>query len=671
MTSRTSSFKFSKLVMRRFKQLAWLTTLWSAGLFFALPVLQSMQLGFLMPQKSYSYGDEVNSLIGNENYLVLIGVFVTGIITACVMQAYLNSKTQNDLWLSLAVRREKLFAANLTAGGMAILIPLTVAYAITILMTVLTPTAYGFEMKLALFGYLRAVGLFFVSYAITTLWCVLSGRTIIAVLCALFTPAIGVGSLSIVSMFFSLHFKTYYTSSAFNNALIALYPFAPFFGTSESLYTIMQIVWTAVAAGLLAAAFWLVKRRRAETAGKALAFPKALPFVKYPLIVFGMSSGWALFQITTESLGWSIFGAVAIGLCVFCFVNVLEKFEFRNILHHWWKYMITLAVFGLCVTVMFLDPMSFDTRLPARENITQAKVYELTLNDTTMNPGGYGETITDPDVIDTLYKISEFVVSHEDCMYSVGSIFDYNKFYSSIAYPAKGTTIHYLNYTVDYNGFVRQYALILSEPENTELTGLLVESGNRAFITALSGAYNLSPGDVDMMNVNFYDVSYNYMVESAEANGSEGGGWISDIIAALRADILLTNTENLQNGRILGVIEMRNSKGKTYSMPIYDFYESIRETWLWDVIDKHALRTDPALIESIEVERNDNNTSVTYTDPVKISELASALITDEDTMYNPLVTIATNYTVTVNYKDGRAVIPSLCNERMPDWLKNS
>ncbi|HNX14975.1 MAG TPA: hypothetical protein PK854_09220 [Oscillospiraceae bacterium] len=670
MTSKTSSFKFGRLTMHRFKQLTWLTTLWSAGLFFALPVLQSMQLGFLMPQKSYGYG-EVNSLIGNDNYLVLIGVFVTGIIAACVVQAFMNSKTQNDLWLSLPVRREKLFAANLTAGGMAVLIPLTAAYVITIIMTVLTPSAYGFEMKFALFGYLRAVGLFLVAYSITTLWCVLSGRTIIAVLCAIFTPAIGVGSLSIVSMFFSLHFKTYYASTAYNNALISLYPFAPFFGNSESLYTIMQIVWTAVAVGLLILAFWLVKRRGAETAGKALAFSKALPVVKYPLILFGMSFGWLLFASTTESLGWSAFGAVAIGLCVFCFVNVLEKFEFRNILHHWWKYGITMAVFGLSMTVLLLDSMSFDTRLPARDNITEAKVYILGLNDTSLNPSKtYGETITDSEVIDTLYKISEFAVSNADKMYSHSEIFGYINL-SMDRFVNVSMSQDYMTFAVDYNGFIRIYHLQLDQSQRTELTALLMGSGNQAFITALSGVYDLSPGDVDMMNVNFYDVSYNYMVELAEANGSEGGGWINDIITALRADVLLTSTEKLQNARILGVIEMRNSKGRTYSIPIYDYYESIRETWLWDAINNHALKVDPVLIESIEVERNDNNTSVTYTDPVKISELSSALITDEDVKYNPLVTIATEYTVTVNYKDGRAVIPSLCNEHMPEWLKNS
>ncbi|HPF57118.1 MAG TPA: hypothetical protein PLV03_11310, partial [Clostridiales bacterium] len=174
MTSKTSSSEFGKLTMHRFRQLTWLITLWSAALFFILPVLQSMQLGLLMPNKSSHLSkDGVNLLLADENYLVLAGALVTGIIAACVVQAFMNSKNQNDLWLSLPVRREKLFAVNLTAGAMAVLIPLTAAYILASVMTVLTPDAAAlFDFSAVLMGYLRAVGLFAVAYAITTLWCV-------------------------------------------------------------------------------------------------------------------------------------------------------------------------------------------------------------------------------------------------------------------------------------------------------------------------------------------------------------------------------------------------------------------------------------------------------------------------------------------------------------------
>lgn len=668
MTSKTSSFRFGKLVMHRFKQLAWLTTLWSVALFFILPVLQGMTLG---TNKGYLQEDTVNSIF-RDNPFVPIGALVIGIITACVVLAFMNSKTRNDLWLSLPVRREKLYIANLTAGGMAVLLPLTAAYVLTIIVTVLTPNAASaLDFSAVLSSYLSATGLFLVAYSMTVFWCVISGRTIIAVLCAIFTPEIGIALLWLSTFLCKLEFKTFYVSSGIDKAMIALCPFASYLAyplftqVNDPVYLIMQTVWAAVSIGLLFLSVLLYKKRPTEKAGNALVYPGALPVVKYPLILIASGFGWLFFKAATGSFVWAAFGAVALGLCVFCLVNVLEKFEFRNILHHWWKFIATMAVFGLCVSVLILDPFSFDTRLPAREKITEARVYQLMLNKVNLNPENSGQAITDPEIIDSLYNLSKLLVSPDINLNYINRLGSYNNFADN---NYKGV---FLNYLVDYNGFTRQYSAFVSDDQAKLLYATF---SSPKVILNTSKAYTFEPNEIEIMTLEFTNMNLAYIVDATMATGPESGGSVGDVIDALRSDVLLGDAEKSRDAHLLCVLHLsgENKDGfVTVNVPIYDYFEKIRGTWLWPVIEDHMMKTDPALIESIEVEQNGKNTSVTYTDPVIIAELALAIITDEDANYNPLVTVSSRYTLTVNYKDGTAVIPSLCNERLPDWLKNS
>jgi len=659
--------------MHRFKQLTWLTTLWSAALFFILPVLQSMQLGLMMPNKTLYLGkDEVNQLLAEQNYLVLAGVLVTGIIAACVVQAFMNSKTQNDLWLSLPVRREKLFAVNLTAGAMAVLIPLTVAYALTSIMTVLVPdAAASFDFSAVFTGYLRAVGLFAVAYAITTLWCVLSGRTIIAVLCTLFTPAIGSATAGLAVLLVLMQFKTFYYTQQTMKILIELCPFAPFFATSiaDKLITTMEIVWAAVAVILLLLSVRLFQKRSPEKAGDALVYSKALPIVKYPLVFLSTALGWVFFKLITSETGWAIFGAIAIGLCVFCLVNVLEKFDFRNILHHWWKFIATAAVFGLCIGILILDPLSYDTRLPAREKITEAKVYQLTINGIDLNPSSnFQQTIKDPEIIDSLYNLSQFVVGREEYL-SYNTSFGYRNDPSDIPFSdiSNAYGSKHLLYTVDYNGFIRQYSAFISDDQEKLLVAIF---SNPKVIMKTNGAYTYTADEIELMTIEFSNISMSYTVKDTVATGPENNGAVGDVIYALRSGALTTTAEKLENAHLLCVLHIKGEDGKTVRVPVYDFYEKTRNIWLWPVIENHMLKTDPALIESIRVERLYDNFSQTVTDSTQIAELAPALITYMDTDYNPLISTENDYTVTVTYKDDSVSYPRLCDQQLPDWLKN-
>ena len=60
----------------------------------------------------------------------------------------------------------------------------------------------------------------------------------------------------------------------------------------------------------------------------------ALPVIKYPLVVTASLLGGIFFTAATNgSLVWEIIGYVLFGLLALMLVNVLEKFDFKNVLH--------------------------------------------------------------------------------------------------------------------------------------------------------------------------------------------------------------------------------------------------------------------------------------------------------------------------------------------------
>lgn len=665
MTSKTSSFRFGKLVMHRFKQLAWLTTLWSAGLFFALPVAQSIRLRNYSPPVSEgdhlpSAAKTVNELLSPENYLLLAAALAVGLVAACAVQAFINSRTQNDLWLSLPVRREKLFAVNLAAGSMAVLIPLAVFWAVTAAVTLLMPQAgYYFDPATAFAGFLYVAGVFLVSYAIANLWCVICGHTVIAVLCALFTPLIGTGAAVMFGYFYSWRFSTFHWSDALNRAMEWLCPYVPFFTHNQGEeMRIAAAVWTAVAIGLLALSFRLFQTRVAEAAGKALAYPKALPVVKYPLIVFSAAIGWLLFNEITDSTGWAAFGAATVGFCVFCFVNVLEKFDFRNILHHWWKYAAVMAAFGLFVGGLMLDPFSYDTRLPARQDITSAKVYSLTMNGSDSNFGFAKGKTEDPELIDALYELSEFAVAHADRLRSNGS-------YSY--YPDVRETVWLdLNFTVAYGGFARRYRFQINADEAADLT-LLSENGK--FAAKTSGAYAFEPEEVAVVRVDFFQSEFRFNAEGGGLYGSEGGGDTAQLIAALRSDALQISAVRLKDARMLCVLSLTDGTGTWVEFPVYDFFGETRRTWLWAIIEANTLHADAGDIDRIEVESYKYGNREVVADAQRIGELSKALVFYREAVYNPFILLAGDISVTVYYKNGGAEPANLRRSMTPDWLE--
>lgn len=136
--------------------------------------------------------------------------------------------------------------------------------------------------------------------------------------------------------------------------------------------------WTAVSFGIVFLARFLYLRRKSETAGKPLSFPKAILFIKYPLTVFSAWVGGILFEaMGDENIIWLLFGFVTFGIITWCIVSGLEKFEFRNAFRGMWKLLVCGGVFLSFLLTLFAGTVVFDKRVTKDSNIISIDLSNL------------------------------------------------------------------------------------------------------------------------------------------------------------------------------------------------------------------------------------------------------------------------------------------------------
>lgn len=139
------------------------------------------------------------------------------------------------------------------------------------------------------------------------------------------------------------------------------------------------VVWVVAALAAAAGAVLLYKVRPSEKAGSAVAVRGVLPVIKYPLVVCASLLGGIFFAASTgHAFVWEIIGYLLFGLLAFMFVNVLEKFDFKNVLHGLWKILPCFAAVGLFVGAGALGAYRND-EIPAPERVERVHLQHFVL----------------------------------------------------------------------------------------------------------------------------------------------------------------------------------------------------------------------------------------------------------------------------------------------------
>lgn len=389
MTSRNSFFSFS-LLRQKLGQNLWLTALWSVVIFFSLPVYQAFVIQNVM--RSSLGPDEIttriNGVFAYSNIWLLIFTMIAATITALVVYHHMNSRVQTDFYNAQPVSRIKRFTNDYISGFAMLAVPMIIGWGITLLMTVLLRHGSYIDFSQALLVLLFYLLSFLIVYAVAIFSCVLCGNSVVGFMGSMvffsFFPALIGGILYLCDRFY----QTFYASEDMAQLAVESSPISGLFGFAMS-HTENQIVnigatWligmSIVAAALTAVSFALYRRRKSETAGKAIAFPVAKPIIKYAItFVIAIYAG-LLFESIGKGNGWLAFGIVCGLILTTGIINVIFQYDFKSFFRGWKGLLVFSALFALFVWGTSADLTGYDKKLLKADEVKSVGIENYMLN---------------------------------------------------------------------------------------------------------------------------------------------------------------------------------------------------------------------------------------------------------------------------------------------------
>ena len=406
------------------KQL-WLFALWSVFLLFLYPLSGMMEYSSITARADLmNLQFSVDRSFLSRTYVVLFMMPVLAIVFSSCF-GYLNSRQKLDFYHSQPVTRVRLFFTNYLSGLFHFLIPYLVMHTLAFVLMNSITGFYKTDLRLLVWPLLYTLAAFLIFYSLVILFRVVCGNTVIAVLSYAFItnlPAIG---YFLYQIYIGRWSKLYMGSATLENCLwlspytlltlpeeTTQYNVVPdSFGYSYSFAVdwISLLVWALIAVLAVAGGVLLYKSRPSEKAGSAVAVRGALPVIKYPLVVTASLLGGIFFTAATNgSLVWEIIGYVLFGLLALMLVNVLEKFDFKNVLHGLWKVIPCLAAVGLFVGAGALGAWQND-EIPAAGSVERIYFKQLVLQtDETYqitNANSDVFVMDDPEAVRTVVEI--------------------------------------------------------------------------------------------------------------------------------------------------------------------------------------------------------------------------------------------------------------------------
>ena len=383
MTSRISYSKLSKENRKRNLGIALITIL----AFFVKAIL------FVMGMKNCeAYDDIINLLRPN---MMMAGV-VIGIaaVSAASTLYYLHSRKQTDFYESIPIKRETLFKMAIQNSLLVFLIPLVVEEAIEFVVAGRQILGGGvFAVGGAILWYLF---IFAATWLTMALAMIMTGNIIVGVLgFGVFATYFPIVIYNIFPLYAGSFFSTYSgdtANSVYNSITNYLSPiWIGLRGISyvnegikrEITFLALLLVWCVV---LYVLCQVLYNRRPAESAGRAMAFPKANTVIKVLLVVpSALYSGFIFYSLgNADSIFWLVFGVIFGAIVVHALIECIYQFNVRAAFSHK-KHLIFVMICSLFIMVCFTaDLFGYDRYVPET-----SKLESVTIKPSDANTYGY------------------------------------------------------------------------------------------------------------------------------------------------------------------------------------------------------------------------------------------------------------------------------------------
>lgn len=420
----TSKISFFNLCRENLKRRLWLLVLTTLTFFISMPLALMITL-----QNEVSYGITEQSMLRLFSSFFGVGfnsVLAGGFAIICAVGGFswLFSKKKVDLYHSIPVKREKIFAACYLNGILLYLVPYLVSILLCLLIIsrYLTITGSLFSLMAITFGVHLLFFLFFYNVMLIAVMatgnmfnCLLSGGV-------LFIYAIAVRALleAYLSAFILTHYENFnfLEETRFTSPLLAMIYFMVKYiksdhsvisyitGGSFALY-LLQCAVLMVIAG--AAALVLYKKRPSEAAGRSIAFSKILNAYRI-LLVIPLSLGCGIFMavlVNTDSwlaeTAWFSFGLLFGLVLSHGFIEVLFQMDIRGMFSYKKQLLATGVVVFLLAFSIRGDWYGINKSMPKEEKVSSMAVYMYGIDEGSMY-------INDPQ--GAIYNMDEYLLKY-------------------------------------------------------------------------------------------------------------------------------------------------------------------------------------------------------------------------------------------------------------------
>lgn len=371
---------FFRLLKEDGKRRIWTLALFTLVFLLILPIRCALEVERIPYMASGEYFPK--DLLGLMNPVMDIITCISAIIIGLSSFFHLFHRKKVDLYHSLPVRREMLFATGYLNGILLYAIPYLINIAICFIILIVKDYMDGDILLTTIVAF--AVNLLFycLIYTITITAVMMTGNLIVSILGTAVLLLYGPLLLAIKEWYCQSFFKTYYSHYNINKMYEYLSPLFAYFGviaknSSKDNYSSL-IMWAIIMLIIcLGVTLLLYKKRPSEVAGKAMAFRISKPVFKFLLGITASLSGGILIRnfVSSDYDGWFLFGLLFSLIIAYALIQVIYDFDIRSAVRQKKQllacFIITCAIAG----IFRFDLLRFDSYVPDKKNIETMSVY--------------------------------------------------------------------------------------------------------------------------------------------------------------------------------------------------------------------------------------------------------------------------------------------------------
>ena len=393
----TSNSSFFDLMRENFKRRYWSAALSLLVYFFVYPVAALLFAGDALSEDSVGYlesfyGRDAALQIARaqlldqwEKWVSAENSFIAGVLllmaAALVFSGfrYLHSRQQTDFYHSLPVSRTRLFlAVNLNSFLIAAVPCLLMSLVSAMIIQISTGAATCVPWAL---GQTCLQLCFFLGFCMTALLAVLlTGNLIVGLLG--FGVFLYWGPLTVANIEWMKNsfFRTAWNDpAAYDRIQQFTSPFTLCLNLSGMPAAYRALIALVLAAALFFLNLFLYRRRPSEAAEKAMAFPKTEAPIKCILAVtFGLTLGMMFHEIRSSD-SWALFGLACGVILTHCIMEIIYRFDFRNLFARKLQLVLCLVVSLGIFSVFRFDLLGYDRWLPAESKVEGAAMFSTPL----------------------------------------------------------------------------------------------------------------------------------------------------------------------------------------------------------------------------------------------------------------------------------------------------